>query len=255
MIKFGDKYSRQARLYPALIVLTPALSLVIALYPNLLTNEIGKLLLTMLFSIGILYFLASLSRTAGKRTEQRLLEIWGGWPTTIWLRHSDTNLAAQTKMRYHEYLRKNVQGLILPTSEQENEDPASADQAYTSAITWLKEQRRGEQYSLVLEENIQYGFRRNMRGMKSLAIVLSVTSIVIMCGLILYKYGDSSVALVDINTYSGLIDVIGNLITVPLGSALGINIIAMLYWLFYVRDIWVREAADQYARALLSTCE
>lgn len=56
MIKFGDKYSRQARLYPALIVLTPALSLVIALYPNLLTNEIGKLLLTMLFSIGILYF-------------------------------------------------------------------------------------------------------------------------------------------------------------------------------------------------------
>ena len=78
MIKFGDKYSRQARLYPALILLTPALLLVIALFPGLLTNEIGKILLTILFSVGALYFLASLSRTAGKKTERRLLERWGG---------------------------------------------------------------------------------------------------------------------------------------------------------------------------------
>ncbi|MEW8045435.1 MAG: hypothetical protein AB2805_03025 [Candidatus Thiodiazotropha sp.] len=255
MIKFGDKYSRQARLYPALIVLTPTLSLVVALFPDLLTNEIGKLLLTMLFSIGVLYFLASLSRTAGKRTEQRLLGMWGGWPTTIWLRHSDTNLAPQTKIRYHDYLGKNVQGLTLPTAKQENEDPASADQVYSSAIAWLKEQRRGDRYSLVLEEKIQYGFRRNMRGMKSLAIILSVISIIVICAVIFYKYDVGTNAIENVNSYTDLIRALANLITVPVGAALGLNIIAMFFWLFYVRDIWVREAADQYARALLSTCE
>ncbi|MES9925712.1 MAG: hypothetical protein ABW152_16645 [Candidatus Thiodiazotropha endolucinida] len=255
MIKFGDKYSRQARLYPGLIVLTPILSLVIALFPGLLTEEIGKILLTILFSIGALYFLASISRTAGKNTERRLLGIWGAWPTTIWLRHSDANLVPQTKMRYHDYLDQNVPGISLPTAEQENEDPAGADQVYASAVDWLKEHRRDDQYSLLLDENIQYGFRRNMRGMKSLAIILSVISILIICSMIFYKYGVGTNAIENVNTYKGLIDALANLLTVPVGAALGLNIIAMFFWLFYVRDIWVREAADQYARALLSTCE
>lgn len=255
MIKFGDKYSRQARLYPALIVLAPALSLVIALFPVLLTNEIGKLLLTMLFSIGALYFLASLSRTAGKRTEQRLLSIWGGWPTTIWLRHRDKNLAPQTKMRYHDYLKKNVPGLVLPKAEQEQDDPTNADQVYSSAVDWLKERRRGDQFSLLLDENIQYGFRRNMRGMKPLAILLCTISIIFVCGIVLYKYNAGTVQSENLQTYISLIDTIAALITAPAGAALGLNVIAMLFWVFYVSDAWVREAADQYARALLATCE
>lgn len=255
MIKFGDRYSRQARLYPALIVLTPTLFLVIALFPGLLTNDIGKILLTILFSVGALYFLGSLSRTAGKKTERRLLRIWDGWPTTIWLRHRDPNLTPQTKVRYHDYLGKNVPGITLPTAEQENEDPASADQVYLSAVGWLKEHRRGKQYSLVLDENIQYGFRRNIRGMKPLAIILSVICILFVCGMILYKYDACSVALENVDTYRAMIDAIAALITLPVGGALGLNIIAMLFWLFYVRDRWVRDSADQYARALLATCE
>lgn len=255
MIKFGDKYSRQARLYPALIVLTPTLLLVVALFPELLTNEIGKILLTILFSVGTLYFLSSISRTSGKRTEQRLLDTWGGWPTTIWLRHRDVNLAQHTKIRYHEYFRKNVPEINIPTAEEEEENPVIADQAYLSAIDWLKEHRRGEQYSLILEENIQYGFRRNMRGMKLLAILLSIACMLFVTGMSTYEYYVASISLDAVKTYKDMVDLIIKLMALPVGLAVVLNILALFFWLFYVCDRWVREAADQYARALLTTCE
>src|SRR5882724_11130102 len=92
LMRLFDSYSRQARLYPSLIFLLPPLFTTIAWYPDLLTSSAAATALTLATSCGLLYALASFARSRGKSIEQRLLAQWGGWPTTLWLRHRDTNL-------------------------------------------------------------------------------------------------------------------------------------------------------------------
>src|SRR5665213_3904398 len=84
-----DSYGRQARLYPALLTLLPALVLVIACYPALLVGGIGAALITLATTCGVIFFLADVARAQGRRVEQALLREWGGWPTSAWKHTSD----------------------------------------------------------------------------------------------------------------------------------------------------------------------
>jgi hypothetical protein len=65
-----------------------------------------------------LYWLSSIARSRGKLVEQRLLQAWGGWPTTYLLRHS-SRLDQHTRDRYHRYLAQHVPHLVLPTATAE----------------------------------------------------------------------------------------------------------------------------------------
>jgi hypothetical protein len=141
-----DSYGRQARLYPGLLTLFPPLLTLIAWFPGLITSSIGATLLTIASSCGLLYGLAVLSRSQGKRAEKRLLRKWGGWPTTIWLRHKSEYLQPQTLQRYHQFLTTNVPQLSLPTAEEEKLDARNADFAYASGVKWLQEQCRGKEF-------------------------------------------------------------------------------------------------------------
>lgn len=77
-----DAYSRQARLYPALLTLVPPLTLIAALWPDLLTLTSLPGLVGFTAAFGVLYALASFARSRGKQVEKRLLKVWGAWPTT-----------------------------------------------------------------------------------------------------------------------------------------------------------------------------
>jgi hypothetical protein len=143
---------------------------------------------------------------------------------------------------------------VLPTAEEEQEDPQNADAAYQSAVGWLKEHTRGEAYPRVAEETTEYGFRRNLRGLRWLAL----SGAVISFGASLLRYcrvGDL--------TWAGLSGsalwqvVFSGLEAVPTLSwgAVFVDFAAILFWVLVVRDRWVRQAGDQYARALLAACE
>jgi hypothetical protein len=90
--KLFDSYSRQARLFPGLLTLFPIILRAIALSPRLVTSSWGATLVTVGTSCGLLFGLSVLSRSRGKTVEKRLLAEWGGWPTTIWLRHREEHL-------------------------------------------------------------------------------------------------------------------------------------------------------------------
>ena len=241
-----DDYNRQARLYPSLLALLPLLIALLAWFPDLLTTNLGSTLVTIVGSCGLLFGLSVFSRSCGKRAEVRLLKAWGGWPTTLWLRYSDEHLPVPTKERYHKALARRVPESRLPSEAEEAANPAAADESYRSAVEWLKEYSRGKDFPLVLKENIEYGFRRNMCGLRPFAIATLTLSLAVSTGAIAYRFFPLS--------WSSFWSIAEHIPIAVIGATL-LVVIALAGWLALVSDAWVRQAADQYARALLAVCD
>jgi hypothetical protein len=248
-----DSYGRQARLFPGLLTIFPPLLAILAWFPWFLLSNVAATLLTLAMSCGLLYALGSYARTKGKRIEPELLKSWGGWPTTLLLRH-DSELDQHTRQRYHAYLAEVVPGnLTFPTLEEEQKSPANANAVYDSAVRWLKERARGSEFAMVHRENAQYGFRRNLRGLKPFALTLSAMTLVVMTLAILNDV-PGLVEFIRTGNWEALAKVASELGPAIL-SAFAINVFAMLVWFFVVTKRWVREASDQYAYALLAVCD
>ncbi|AUN31005.1 MULTISPECIES: hypothetical protein [Niveispirillum] len=248
-----DSYGRQARLFPGLLTIFPPLLAGLAWFPSFLLSNVAATLLTLAMACGLLYALGSYARTKGKRIESKLVKSWGGWPTTLLLRH-DSELDEHTRLRYLKYLAREVPGnLTFPTVQEEQTSPAGANATYDSAVRWLKESARGKEFAMVHLENAQYGFRRNLRGLKPFALTLCVLTLIIMTLAILTKV-PGLVEFVRTSNLAALAKVVSDLGPAIL-SAFVINVFAVLVWVFVVTNRWVREAGNQYAYALLAVCD
>ncbi|MGO9267460.1 MAG: hypothetical protein ACLQBA_21700 [Candidatus Binataceae bacterium] len=242
-----DTYERRARLYPGLITIFPAIAVPLVLFPRALLQNWGATLVTVFTYVGLFYLMANLARGEGKRVEPGLLSKWGGWPSTIILRHSDPTIDPYTKKRYHQALKKIAPDVPLPSPETEEANPFDADLAYRSATMKLLETRRGEKYRLMHDGNAEYGFRRNMLGLRPWAIIITV--IVCMVVLLIWWHRFRSGAISE------------NLILEDLAIRWRIyflvfsDLAALFFWCFYVRERWVRQAAFDFARALFRTLE
>lgn len=150
LAQFGDRYDRNARLAPALLVLLPAVVAIIALYGKSL-----GILGTVVSTIGLCggwVMLADWARSRGKATEQALWRKWGGPPSTQVLRYKDETFDDLSKSRYHKVLQKKV-GKPFPASRAaEAANPAAADVLYASGCNWLRENTRDEKKISVTEE-------------------------------------------------------------------------------------------------------
>src|SRR5262249_34016597 len=130
--------------------------------------------------------LGQLGRHSGQRKELRLFELWGGTPTTERLRHNGAKNPTVLD-RTHKKL-KTLMRTTLPTVAEESADPAAADEVYEACIRFLRDETRDRgKFNLVFEENCNYGFCRNLWGLKPLGITVSVLGLVAI----------STVALVD----------------------------------------------------------
>lgn len=235
-----DKYSLRARHLPTLLVVSGPLMVASLLFPKVferMSASATSIGWSISLSIVLLFFISHVLRQRGRAVERRLTAKEGGLPTTCWLRHRDSNVDPVTKARYHTFLGKSVPGLQVPTQSHEQQRPAMADDIYRSAVKWLLENRRDStKYALVLEENVQYGFRRNMLGSKWIAIVLCLLPLIGA-----YAWGAYRGVYPELDT-----DHI---------AAISIAALAVVGWAFFVTDEWVRDASHGYARALLATCE
>jgi len=175
-------YSISARLYPVAIVVLPIGLAALAWFPDE-AAALGLLAATGTTTIfaALAMLFTQLGRDAGKSKEQGLWQSWGGKPTTQLLRHRDKHLDVNTKRRYHSRLSELVE-VTLPTEEQEAQDPGSADEAYDSCVRWLIAQtRNSKEFSVLLKENTNYGFRRNLWGMRPTGILLSAAGAIASC--------------------------------------------------------------------------
>ncbi|SRR6266478_7100093 len=231
-----DTYNLRARVAPVFVVLIPVIVAVTAWVPEGLSLKLGSA--AVIVSVGLSMLVGQLGRDFGKRKEPALWKSWDGPPTTQFLRHRDTKFNSVIRNRYHRCLKKLRPDLKIPTPEQEAKDAVVADQIYGAASRYLIGATRDtKKFPLIFKENVNYGFRRNLWGLKPVGLPIVALSMLI-CGLRLWiSYQTSSNPSAE--SIAGIV----------------INFALLLLWVFWITPSAVRIAAEAYAERLLEACE
>jgi hypothetical protein len=190
-----------------------------------------KLLLPVCTFCGLFLLLAQVGRDRGKVNEAGLFSGWGGKPTTVLLRHRNSPFDEATLARLHGWLAS-ATGVPAPSKRKEAASPAEADNVYEAYVRHLRDATRDkQQYPLVFEENVNYGFRRNAWGLRPLGVLLAAVG-VLGGGFNLYRHAGGP----------GL----GPAVTVT-----AVNLLLLVFWALWVRPAWVRIPAQAYAERLM----
>ena len=225
-----DSYTWGARIMPVYLTAVPAILAVAAALPDGLNLPLAGT--SAIVFLPLSYFMSQVAADFGKRLEPALWESWGGPPTTRFLRHDNEELNPTIRAQIHARLRS--LGLEVPTAEEENADEYRARRLYGSAVDNLRGVTRDpERFHLVYRSNIEYGFRRNLLGLRPIG--LTVTAIALVASAwTLYRGWHTE----------GVIPPVAFVTTL-------LNSCVALGWLVGVRTATVRVTADRYARALL----
>ena len=227
-----DSYSRRARLYPAFIAILPVIVL-IAVYTHWLDFQASNLVWLILAGAGLIA-LSDFARQRGKAVEKCLLGEWQGFPSITLLRHRDHTIDPQTTSRYHRAAERLIDGLSMPTLADEERDPEAADKAYETVTNFLLPRTRDKQeFRLLFEENVNYGFRRNLLGLKPIGILILLGS----ASYVTWRSWNQIAA--------------GSIPDQPESIILAGAIAMLLAWIVLIRKRHVRAAAVDYARQLL----
>jgi len=231
-----DAYTTRSRLWPALLVALPLGLTTLALLPG--DFQGWDVLWSLIVFSGGTGLLAEIGRDFGKKKEPQLFQLWSGKPTTRMLRHRDA--PDKTALMYrHSQLEQLIPKLKLPTPEEEKTNPLEADQVYEKCIEFLRVQTRdNKKFHLIFEENCNYGFRRNLWGMRPLGIAISSLSIITIGMVIALNY------------------FVKTLPPSPMGMACGsVSLFLLLGWIILFTPKWVRVPAEAYAQRLLESCD
>ena len=186
------------------------------------------------FALAALSFVAShIGADFGKRLEKGLWGKWDGPPTTRFLRHRNREYNHITRRTVHESLIG--LGFQLPTEEEEAHDPVYADKCYAACAAELRRLTRNrDRFRLVHKRLIDYGFRRNMLGLKwiGLATAAAVSSLCVSHPFWNWNATGLSVPLFAVGIVSAAI---------------------ALVWLMLVNERAVVLGAERYANALLES--
>lgn len=239
-----DEYRLNARLRPAFILLLPAaiaLGLAIVSFSRgwaLLLRTASGTILAVATNIGLMIALEQFVRGEGKRKE---VDLWAGWdgpPTTRMLRHRETELSTPVqRRRLHDKLKELLPTVQLPTKAKENKDPKAADDVYEECVRYLRVATRDEKkFPLILKENIQYGFARNVWALRSIGVTAAGASTIFTAWLTWSAWvRDDSLWVVD-------------------GIGVALEVMLFAWWAFKVTPDWVFVPARAYADRLFEAC-
>ena len=214
ILSLSDRYERKTRLLPGLIAAsTPAIVAMILIFPAAhWTTFVGS-------GVGIelllAFILGQLARARGKALEELLWKAWGGPPTTRWLRPWDEACSDQQKVRWRSAI-KQLTGLTLPAKISDSKTETDIDRIIGDATRQLRYAiREKPEARMVTIHNEDYGFARNLLGLRwywvgltsasavaslallffgepaAYAVVVSVISVVvaILCGVVVCSGG------------------------------------------------------------------
>ena len=151
-------------------------------------------------------------------------------------------------------LRRQVEEWLdcsLPTEQQEEADPAWADTKYEQAVTSLRAATRDRaKFPLVFAENVNYGFRRNLWGLKPIGAPVAV-------GLALVSWTLFALTIWGRPWPEPRWDVLVNpdstaVIRIAVAIA---NTAFAAFWIFWVKPSWIKVVADAYAKQLMESVQ
>jgi len=226
-----DGYERKARLYPALLLFMPV-AVVVGCGLGTTVSR-AEAVCGVVVSCGGLLLLAQIARDAGKRKERSLFERWGGIPSVCIFRHVDARMDAITKARCHKTMSNLVKEAKAPSADEETVDPIAADGVYTAWSTYIRVNTRDtKKYALLFQENVNYGYRRNVWGLRPTGLVVTSVSLGGALAWLYFRYRSAGQ------------------ISVELVIASVVTFVLLLLWLFHFTADWVRVPADAYAERL-----
>lgn len=221
-----------------LIALAPALLTAVA-FTEFKIDWVAKCSAATLI-YGVLSLLLSFySRQAGQVVEARLKTKWKGvMPSVMILRHRDDVVDAITKARVHKVLAKVVAGSKAPTAAQETQYPDECDVTYRAWSEHLRITARvdSSKFPHVSNENTQYGFMRNLRGLKPFALFVLILCLGASVGLFIL----SGSSWHQVETTAGI--------------CWATLLCLVPFWTLAVNDSRVERAAWTYARRLIDDC-
>jgi hypothetical protein len=129
---------------------------------------------------------------------------------------------------------------VASSAAEEQENMAGCDIFYERCGNWLRENTRDtKKFKILFDENVTYGFRRNLFGLKYVTLVIDAL-IIVGCGIAFWQGARFDIS----DTMGGKLILIG-----------AFAIVHAAYVLLVVTEGSVRVAAEQYARQLLLCCE
>lgn len=236
LFKVFDAYSLRARLFPAIIAAAPALAALVLLI-SWKSFELSNVILTV--AIFVLFFAtADFARSRGRAIELKLYSEHGGMPSITMFRRDDLTIDDGLKERYRAFLASKL-GVAVPSAEVECTNQAAADAFYEQCGVWLRQSTRDtKKFPLLFNENITYGFRRNLLGVKWPALTLNLL-VVAICIVLLSHVGWGTETELGKRTIAVLV----------------VAVAQANYMLFVVRRSAVWDSARAYARELILSCE
>jgi hypothetical protein len=179
-ISLTDRYERKARLLPGLI-----LAAVLALTMGAVLQEFATWWMAASSVLGVEFLaaviLGQLARARGRHAEAAMWKAWGGPPTTRWLRSWDQTCSDQQKSKWRGAIKR-LTGLTLPASTPEQGRQDEVDRQIADATRQLRYALRGKpEAALLATHNEDYGFARNLCGVRWHWVVLSVACVA-SCG-------------------------------------------------------------------------
>jgi hypothetical protein len=224
-LKIADSYERKARFFPAFIVILPVIVFSMSLR---LSDEgwVNKLLIAGGAGSALVVALAHMASAAGNRFGAAFWGKRGGLPTIRWLRKSDTAHSNQQKEQWYAGIKK-LTGLDIPAAV--TAQPIEEDAIISDAMRQLRYQIRSKVMAKMVDKhNEEYGFARNLAGMRWLLLAFSFAGTAGCAFAWRFQHGS----------------VLGCVIS----GCLLIYAIVMFFWL----PNYVERAGDRYAESIFS---
>lgn len=227
--KMMDSYSTRARMFPVYVTITPTILALAALLPEGLELPLAGAAAVVLLPLS---FLASqVGADFGKRLEKDLWEKWGGPPTTRFLRHGNSEFNPISRQRVHTKLESF--GFYIRSAEEDRKDQETSDSHWEACTEELiRRTRNRNMFPLVFKGLVEYGFRRNLLGLKPFGLSICILAL-FACGWKLCSTWPPDAATA--------VEVTATLLSAALLSV----------WLFWVTEKIVAISANRYARFLL----
>ena len=242
-----DDYTKKARIQPAILVTVPTVILSFILVPN--DSLLWGTFLAILAAGGGATLLSQVARDLGRNREPLLWASWGGAPTTQLLRAQGAE-QRENASRWRSKIEQ-LATFALPSDNEEITNPDGSDRRYSEAVSVLRATTRdATKFSLVFEENCNYGFRRNLWGMKPLALPIAASSA--LCCWVLAVVGGG---LHNVDAWGlSLIEEPDPVLAIRTAGAVA-NTCISLVWIFVIKPGWVKTAAFAYAQRLLESLD
>ena len=243
-----DPYTFRARIQPALVVVLPLGFVMFALLPGhpfFVTAFFG-----LLGAAGGTAVVAQIGRERGRKKEPNLWKSWDGPPTTRLLRHRRLPGDPTVKCGLREQVEEWI-GHPLPTQQEEEACPEWADTKYAETVTSLREATRDtSKFPLVFAENANYGFRRNLWGLRPIGAASAVLLVFFSWTLLLLTVWGRPWPDPWWNVFANPDSVA--VIRIAVAAA---NTALAGFWLFWVKPAWVKDVADVYALRLMESVQ